>query len=265
MSLTNPCFYRWIFLDTHPDDLQLLKYVNASTVCWRAFYVTRQGDLSNNNSKLAIHGSDMNEKGSCILKDKVAEWSSASGLKVIHLADRRIRNFKGITLRTTFVNEKPFYFISEEGKPEGIEYQLIKTLREKLNFKIDIIKRRDQDTGRELPNGSWTGYIGLVQRGDVIFTVATISMRATRIKVMDYSSPYIFNKLSFVVLNPALESRQFVLIRPMTPTVWASIFVALILGSAALYALTHFLPTKHIVQDSYNFWYLLSTFGNEGM
>ncbi|XP_054706914.1 glutamate receptor ionotropic, kainate 3-like [Uloborus diversus] len=83
-------------------------------------------------------------------------------------------------------------------------------------------------------------------------------------QAVDFSSPYLFGKMAFAVLNPALESRKYVLIKPLSPPVWTGLVSTFLACTCTLYLITHSLPCKSGVRRSYNVWFLFRTLGQQG-
>ncbi|XP_055934634.1 ionotropic receptor 93a-like [Argiope bruennichi] len=65
-------------------------------------------------------------------------------------------------------------------------------------------------------------------------------------------------------MNPALQARKLVLIKPLQLEVWVTLLATLCLCTATLYLITHSLPTKRGVRSAYNIWFLLRTLGQQG-
>lgn len=71
-----------------------------------------------------------------------------------------------------------------------------------LNFSYLLIPAGKIEIGRELPNGSWTGMVGLVQRNEADIVISTLSVSEQRLKVADFSYPYDRVRLTFATRKP---------------------------------------------------------------
>ena len=73
-------------------------------------------------------------------------------------------------LTLTATHFPPFMFLNENDSIncKGITCNLIKYLSRSLNFTFDFIKYREKISYR-LPNGNWTGLIGLIQQGVCLY------------------------------------------------------------------------------------------------
>ncbi|GFR23045.1 lig_chan-Glu_bd domain-containing protein [Trichonephila clavata] len=166
----------------------------------------------------SLFGPSLTPFGNCNVTDHLGDWNVLNGFKKIRQPDRTITNFGNRTFRTAVVDEHPFYSKTKDGY-DGIEYHLMNTLKSRLNFRVIMTNNSDGEFGRQLPDGSWTGYVGLITVGDALFSLATLSISIRRMKAVDFSTPYLFGKIGFVVMNPALEARKLVLIKPLKPEV----------------------------------------------
>ncbi|GBM78061.1 hypothetical protein AVEN_154023-1, partial [Araneus ventricosus] len=166
------------------------------------------------NETWSLYGPSLTGLGNCLITQYLGEWNIFNGYTKWRQPDRKIDDFGNRTFKTATVNELPFYSKTKEGY-DGIEYNLLKTLKARLNFNVNITNNTDGEHGRQLANGTWTGFIKLITIGEALFTVATLSISIRRMKAVDFSSPYIFGKIGFIVMNPALQARKLVLIKPL--------------------------------------------------
>ncbi|GIY48868.1 lig_chan-Glu_bd domain-containing protein [Caerostris darwini] len=134
--------------------------------------------------------------GNCVVTDLLGRWTIVGGFQKMKKPDRKITNFGNRLLKTAVVDEPPFFSKTDDDY-EGIEYELIKTLTSRLNFRVTMTSPKDGEYGQQLPNGSWTGYIGLITVGEALFSVATLSISIRRMKAVDFSSPLPFRQDRF--------------------------------------------------------------------
>ena len=62
---------------------------------------------------------------------------------------------------------EPYMILNRNDKEEceGIACHLIKYIARSMNFTFDLIIQEEIETGDQLPDGNWTGAIGLIQSG----------------------------------------------------------------------------------------------------
>ncbi|KAF2349296.1 Ionotropic glutamate receptor L-glutamate and glycine-binding domain [Trinorchestia longiramus] len=96
------------------------------------------------------------------------------------LRDLRQQDLQGRTLQVSVLNNWPFFGVThDEGGnlvPEsGIDVSVVSTLGKIMNFSIQVVTPSDGEWGKKLPNGSWSGIIGMVTRREVNFAINEIT------------------------------------------------------------------------------------------
>ncbi|PRD26946.1 UNVERIFIED_CONTAM: hypothetical protein NCL1_36697 [Trichonephila clavipes] len=118
----------------------------------------------------SLFGPSLTPFGNCNVTDHLGDWNVLNGFKKIRQPDRTITNFGNRTFRSAVVDfkliaqEHPFYSKTKDGY-DGIEYHLMNTLKSRLNFRVIMTNNSDGEFGRQLSDGSWTGYVGLITVG----------------------------------------------------------------------------------------------------
>ncbi|GFW89295.1 lig_chan-Glu_bd domain-containing protein [Trichonephila clavipes] len=72
-----------------------------------------------------------------------------------------------------------------------------------MNIKYDTVFPEDNEYGREIHDGNWTGLIGMVKRGEADLAIGTLGISENRFRVIDFSFPYTAGRLTFAVLKPS--------------------------------------------------------------
>ncbi|XP_066976065.1 glutamate receptor ionotropic, delta-2-like [Macrobrachium rosenbergii] len=93
------------------------------------------------------------------------------------------RDFGGRVMRSAVINNSPFFgiVVNPDGSAtpdSGIDFNVLNTLRNKLNFTYQLVITEDGQWGGEQPNGSFTGMIGKVQRRQAHFAINEITITA---------------------------------------------------------------------------------------
>ncbi|GBM83725.1 hypothetical protein AVEN_261312-1 [Araneus ventricosus] len=81
----------------------------------------------------------------------------------------------------------------------GFEGIFLDVILKAFHRKIELVIAEDKEVGRPLPNGSWTGMIGLVQRGDADIAYNCLAVTVDRQKVVDFSTVYEISKVTFAI------------------------------------------------------------------
>ncbi|KAF0312881.1 Glutamate receptor [Amphibalanus amphitrite] len=86
--------------------------------------------------------------------------------------------------------------------------------------------------GSRLENGSWTGVVGMVARGEADIAIGDISVTLERLAAVDFTYPHQVEPNSFMMLRPAPVPRWLAVAAPFDPPTW--LLLALALGCALL-------------------------------
>eukprot|EP00102_Acyrthosiphon_pisum_P025866 XP_016663076.1 PREDICTED: glutamate receptor ionotropic, delta-1-like [Acyrthosiphon pisum] len=164
---------------------------------------------------------------------RVFEYGRASSnqLTISESHDER-RNFRGITLKSTTVIIDRDHFFGFDKKISSdldvfahMHYEMIVTLTNQLNFKIDLTI--DNDYGWSLGNGSFGGVTGLLQREEIDFSATGVFIRPDRMSVIDFTVGTIALRTTAIFRQPSLSSVHNILLLPFTFDVWLGICATL--------------------------------------
>ncbi|XP_076346661.1 glutamate receptor ionotropic, delta-2-like [Tachypleus tridentatus] len=201
----------------------------------------------------------------CHTRETVATWEPFNGQYTLHSSNLKltdIKNFKGRTLKVGCVHVFPFFMLDvKEGKVEGtggIEFHLLKTMAQYLNFKFELVTPADRHWGSKMSNGTWTGMIGLVHRKEADFAMSEISRTFEREEAVEYTDPHMLDPVLFLTRSPGEKPRAFVILRPFTVQIWLLIAAAVLVCTTFLYGLSQVAITinKTRVQIGQLGWYL---------
>lgn len=123
-----------------------------------------------------------------------------------------------------------------------------------LGFSYEVVPGMDGEFGRQLPNGSFTGLIGMLEREEVDIALSDIGISEVRMKVVGFTYPYTIDSFNFVTKMPAYKPKFLSLVYPFTINVWLSILGCILVMSLVFFAFQHKKFTYQRI--------LLKTFGN---
>ncbi|GFR08821.1 glutamate receptor ionotropic, delta-2 [Trichonephila clavata] len=141
---------------------------------------------------------------------------------------------------------------SDNGKKRisGIEGNFADAIFKEMNIEYDIVFPEDNEYGREVNGGNWTGLIGMVQRGEADIAIGTLGINEKRMQVVDFSFPYTADKLTFVVLKPSEWLMAFGFFNLLDLSTWMLLFGSFLLSTALFFAMlkgtTTYLEVVHI-------------------
>ncbi|GFY49699.1 putative glutamate receptor [Trichonephila inaurata madagascariensis] len=104
-----------------------------------------------------------------------------------------------------------------------------------MNIEYDIVFPLDNEYGREITAGNWTGIVGMVHRGEADLAINTLGINENRFKVIDFSFPYSSSRLTFASLKPYEWSRTFGLLDLFDLPTWMLLFFSILLSSATFF------------------------------
>jgi hypothetical protein len=70
-----------------------------------------------------------------------------------------------------------------QGNYEGIMFEIFNAIQSELKFNYTLVKSEDEAYGKLNQSKQWTGQIGLVQRGEIDFSIMDITMLLERSQV----------------------------------------------------------------------------------
>ncbi|GFT35588.1 glutamate receptor ionotropic, delta-1 [Nephila pilipes] len=109
----------------------------------------------------------------------------------------------------------------------GYEGRFLETILNSLKFQFDVLIPEDLEWGRLMPNGNWSGIIGMVFRGEADLGVSTLSITKDRLKVVDFTTPYAVEATSFAHRKTGIKS-VFAYLYPFYWPVWVTLLSILI-------------------------------------
>ncbi|GIY11041.1 lig_chan-Glu_bd domain-containing protein [Caerostris extrusa] len=132
----------------------------------------------------------------------------------------------------------------------GIEGKFLEILASKLNFQYEIISPEDGKWGSLMENGTWSGIIGMVARGEADMGLTYLAIMEDRSKFVDFSTPYYSFGRTFVTDKPGISPKYAVFLYPFSLDVWILFFIFLVISP---YILQKWISAK----DLFHFAYLM--------
>ncbi|GFS87219.1 uncharacterized protein NPIL_323531 [Nephila pilipes] len=108
---------------------------------------------------------------------------------------------------------------------EGLFFQEV---LKALGLQYDIMFPENNAYGDELPNGTWSGLIGMLQKEAADLAFPYISITEERSKVVGFSKTYSYSELTFVSHIPEDVRPLFAFLYPFGLVMWVCLLVTLI-------------------------------------
>ncbi|XP_047487934.1 glutamate receptor ionotropic, kainate glr-3-like [Penaeus chinensis] len=138
-------------------------------------------------------------------------------------------------LKLSVMNWMPFMIIVGSSPPYrflGSMVHVMDIIAERLNLCYEFVIPDDWMFGTRLPNGSWTGIMGQLERGETDMSGVTMSNDAARNAAVDFSEPLYMDTQVLSYKRPVLEADIAGFIKPYDALMWillaASMLVVLV-------------------------------------
>lgn len=114
---------------------------------------------------------------------------------------------------------------------------LIKFLSRMLKFQFEVVVPADKKIGELLPNNSWNGLFGVLQRGEADVLIYDMPVNFDRSVAFHTSTPYDFSPVVFLADNPQLSANPYAILHSFSLNVWLAIAssILLVLASSLLF------------------------------
>ncbi|GIY02572.1 lig_chan-Glu_bd domain-containing protein [Caerostris darwini] len=121
---------------------------------------------------------------------------------------------------------------------QGADGKLITCIIDKLKFKYKVFPPPDLEWGA-FKNGSWSGIIGMLDRGEADMGITYMAVTEERFQVVDFSAPYATLDRTFIVKAPGYMPQIAAYTYPFGKSVWIS-FILLMIVVTMLFQKTMF-------------------------
>lgn len=150
----------------------------------------------------------------------------------------KMKNLHNCPVRVSISNDvEPFvfakYFSNGTYQLEGQDVDLIETLAESLNFKVDFTYVGE--VGYFLANGSGRGPLKILFDNKADLSLSYFVMKITRLMLFDSTTPYTSESMNFIV-PPGGDLTSFEkLVFPFSLYLWISILACFIIGILVIF------------------------------
>lgn len=121
----------------------------------------------------------------------------------------------------------------------GIEGLFLKDVLVALGVNYQLVSPREVEFGRLNNNGTWTGLVGMVQKGEAHLACGGLLVTEQRMKAVNFSVSYVTSPLSFIIAKAKQEKLKNAYLYPFQTTVWKSVLGLLCVMSTILFLLFH--------------------------
>ncbi|KAG7170381.1 Glutamate receptor 2-like 11, partial [Homarus americanus] len=111
----------------------------------------------------------------------------------------------------------PFIVTSKTGVVTGAMVEILNLITKKLNYCYEfVLADPDYHYGTRQPNGSWTGVIGQISRGEADMSGSPFAIDFERVEVLDFSVPFVVDKQVAMYKSPVYQADLTGFVKPYT-------------------------------------------------
>lgn len=134
------------------------------------------------------------------------------------------------------LNVKPYALTNKEGETFYVEEAaLIRLVSEKLQVPYEVLIPKDEAYGIKLPNGSWTGIMGMLERSEVDLGVGYIGIYDKTPTGVRFIYPHVLSENTFMGNKPEPLTAREGIVYPFSYEVWIMIALSLIVVTLFCY------------------------------
>ncbi|GAB6020332.1 hypothetical protein CHUAL_003045 [Chamberlinius hualienensis] len=226
----SPTYTTWIIVSSEmPLWLNREEYVNyvnplKSQMTIMIPQIVKQETLSDQIFAYQIHIYDVFRSNTTnnLEHIKFAQWSPISGLRYSHILTDS-QKLRGRSLRLTFNQIYPYTIVNVNNEiVSGSIYNSFRALGRYFNARHTMIPPKDFTFGIDV-NGSLTGTLGMLQRGDADFSLGVAAMRDYRLKAAYFGTAVVVGYIQMTMARPPSTVPPTIYISPFDKYVWITI------------------------------------------
>nr|XP_053630900.1 glutamate [NMDA] receptor subunit 1-like [Cherax quadricarinatus] len=111
----------------------------------------------------------------------------------------------------------------------GTMISLMRLMAAKLNYCVEFVVPNDVQFGDRLPNGSWSGLMGLLHRREVNMSGVIVGYNVKRTPIIDYSTPLYIDSSKIIYKRPVFPPDITGFVKPYTSTMWLLLALTILL------------------------------------
>ncbi|XP_047482485.1 glutamate receptor-like [Penaeus chinensis] len=115
----------------------------------------------------------------------------------------------------------------------GPAIDILRVVAEKLNLCYELVPSVDGLWGAKLPNGSWFGMLGMLERKEVDMSVGPFAPSTERATVADFSVPILISDHTIIYPRPQVLPDLFGFVKPFALVVWMAVLISLLTVTAS--------------------------------
>ncbi|XP_071524373.1 probable glutamate receptor [Panulirus ornatus] len=171
---------------------------------------------------------------------RVATWRGSFLTPDLPLFPDQLRNLQGLPLKVVTFAWEPNVFYHRDSKGlllhrYGVDIDVTNSLARFFNFTVQFQEpARGELWGEQQENGSWTGMMGFLARGEAHLGAASVYVSAARAPAADFTAPYDSRMSCFMARTEQQLPRWHALAYPFHVTTWLALLLAFLVMAPLL-------------------------------
>ncbi|XP_066970156.1 uncharacterized protein [Macrobrachium rosenbergii] len=143
---------------------------------------------------------------------------------------KRYLNGRNLTIVT--IHRPPFVKLELNGQKvlgaEGFCFEMLDVMAQKFNFTYNLVLPYDGNWGAKMPNGTFNGMVGMVNRHEVDMAIAGFTITYVRETVIDFTVAFYEEPTTILIPSPTEENDFLAFLSPFTWQVWFGTLVSVL-------------------------------------
>ena len=183
-------------------------------------------------------------------------WREKFGIVSIGIPfwERRA-NLTGVNLICSTVHNPPYQAVTlltgeKEGQVNITGYiaDIWHILQRMTNFDYAMYPSVDGGWGSKQPDGTWSGQIGMILRGEVEFSIADFSITLERSRMVDFSEFLLYSRINMFIRTPSRDVGWSTFVKPLSHGTWI-VTVTILLASSLMISITYYINKRESSYD----------------
>ncbi|CAC5424224.1 GRID2 [Mytilus coruscus] len=194
-------------------------------------------------------------KGTTDSLHHIGKWTTGNGLQLNDgvLFGNEFTDFGGKTLTVATLQVEPFIYIETNNNVttyKGFCFDILNEMAKRFNFSYKVVYPPDGQYGGPKEDGTWTGMVGMIMRGEIDIAAAPFTITSIRESVIDFTVPIMEDGVGILTKKITEEPyKLFKTLKPFTLKVWGAIGMVIIVVGIFLYIVNRLSPYTVDGQD----------------
>ncbi|XP_042889540.1 glutamate receptor-like [Penaeus japonicus] len=174
-----------------------------------------------------------------------------SNTKMIKTQAKEI--LSGHVLTVVLKHRPPYVSLVKDGRrvaaATGILIEVLDSMAEYFNFTYTLKLPDDDQWGSLKKDGTWTGMVGEVYRGEQEMALGPTSITEEREKAIDFTVPFDYEPWDILIPQSIKKIDFTAYLFPFSGVVWAATLASLVVVGVVMFSLVEFIRKQRIAEE----------------